>query len=94
MNKHGLTDIWASTILAVEALNGRDFATLTPDELELFKRFRAEGRKHGLWVGLVLLEDDSNKAAAIWLEMEGLSLDQKDEIYRRNRTRIEVRGMA
>lgn len=88
-------DLLASTILAVKALHDRDFATLAPAELELFKSFRAEGRKFGLHVGLRLQEESRDSAATIWAELDGLPLlEQQDAIYRREHALIDVRELA
>jgi hypothetical protein len=81
----------ASDILEVEALNHRVFATLEPGELELFERFRREGRKHRLFV---YLEPQEEAGSEFWSELEAASsTQQEDAIHRRYGSKVRVRGM-
>lgn len=68
-------------------LNGRDFATLTDLELNLFRALRATGRKLGIVVSVDVINDDEDIQAAL----AAASPTQQEEIYRRVRTEINVR---
>ena len=83
-------EILASDMLEVEALNHRVFATLEPPELELFERFRREGRKHRLYV---YLEPQEEAGSEFWSEIEAASsTQQEDAIHRRHGSIVRVRG--
>lgn len=69
------------------ALNGRDFASLTPLELNEFRALRAVGRKFGLVVDVEVIHDDE----IIQAELAAASPEQQEDIYRRLKTEISVR---
>ena len=73
-----------ATIEAVRALDGRIFAMLSGDELEVLGFYRVQGRKFDVAVTIENLADaDELKRAA--------SPVQADEIQRRRNSRISVR---
>lgn len=69
------------------ALNGRDFASLTPLELNQFRALRAVGRKFGLVVDVEVIHDDE----IIQAELAAASPEQQEDIYRRLKTEVSVR---
>jgi hypothetical protein len=71
-------------------LHGKNFATLTQDELKRFQLVRQFGSKFGLMVNVEVLDD----CEAIQDEITAASPSQLEEIYRKLRTQIAVRWFA
>lgn len=71
-------------------LHGKDFATLSVDELKRFRLLRKIGRKYGLLIDVEIWDDNEDLQA----EITAASLAQQEEIYRRLRTEIAVRWFA
>ncbi len=70
-----------------DGLNGKEFAMLSEDELQRFRRLQREGRKFGLRVWVEVINDGDDVQA----ELAAASPSQQEEIYRRLRTEIAVR---
>lgn len=75
------------SIESVLALNGHVFAMLTPDELQAFEFYRAQGRKCGLAVSIDSPADPAELAKAT-------SQAAADEIMRRVNSTVLVERMS
>lgn len=76
------------TIDQVKALNGRIFAMLSEDELEVYKFFRDRGRKFGVAVLLIPDEPYSDEVAEDLAR--AATIQHTEEILRRRNTRVCV----
>lgn len=67
---------------AIRALDGRNFATLTPEELAVLRFYRDQGRKFD--VDITITSDVDTKA------LEFASREQADELMRRANSHVHV----
>lgn len=70
------------TIEQVKALNGRIFAMLTPEELEVFRFYRDRGRKYGVAISV--------SSDVFQAELASATPKHAEEILRRTNSKIAV----
>lgn len=71
------------TLEAIKALDGRIFATLIPEEYDIYKFYRDRGRKFGVSVS-VMNEEDPNALA------QSLSIDEAEHFFKMANSRLLV----
>ncbi|KZN20441.1 MULTISPECIES: hypothetical protein [Pseudomonas] len=59
-----IPDAVMSNLVEALSLNGRDFATLKPDQLKIFDFFQKQGQKYGVVATLVGAEKPEEQAVA------------------------------
>jgi hypothetical protein len=69
---------------AVKALDGKIFAMLTDDEMEVLNFYRAQGRKYGISATVEPTNEVADEVAAV-------SRQRADDLLKRTNSRVSVK---